>query len=1169
MGAMTLSVARPATEDNVMGFYWVDSNQPVAFNAPPPEIEVSDLKDGLHTFNIVVYNDKGIFSTPQSSTFFKVPGPNTSDLCINGILFLDGKILSTIKLQNAGDRAYACDIDMNSVSPGVHNIQLLAYSDSGTVSNVVETWFLRIPSDTELTATKVACFIDGIYVGQQELNRSGTVYLTDIDTQSLKSGIHSIDISMVSPDGTLSSFEHGWFYRTPIPNGITAYDYWFDDNYQNPVYVILEKETADFGLTTMVDIPQLPFDSRKYELSIQDGKLSVNGKHTLNMRFYESDGRTITKTSDFAESRNTLSVENIATLYDGFNHVATDNANEIKWYKFYGEIGDSIMICSDRPSMFELFSPSGKELIRKSGPHSQAQSTLTLLETGTYYFAAHTTDITNRADFNITFNHVPRNAILTVSPGTNTQNSGFTFIELFGNGMNDAKSIAIQSANGLKFETDSLFAWDNYHLSGTVKHPEDIPLGKYDVSMVIIDKLTGEEKIITKPDALEIISSAESPNIIVEVVPVKKASTPYMVDIFVTNDSDIPCWGIPFNIACERDGGRNGFIFYMTDFLGSTVVANTIPWYESDNILGTGNDGIFFPLVISTLQPHEKRNLRVGIISEPHKLVGLYAWAGTPYSEESKQLASMSPDSLDSMTVMYSNFFDLKTAGYALAALEEIRSIPHFQNRAPAEDDNNHVLEHLEDYGPDLLGRYPPINKSAGSAGLAANIGKANGLAFGSTGLGTQGAVATRHLIDNCGYSGDAADIIKQIEAQYSGCEYDPNIITIDQVRNWYIVLKNARNKAFSPTEILRTAFEPSESKLTRQLCEFFVRGNCQSSNPMPTKHEIDPYQAGDPNMITGYSDPTGGNSIGIDVKTLDYTIEFENDPAIATASASTITVEDNMDVSVFDLASFTPKEVRIGKHTISVPESHHFVKTFDMRPEIQCIAEISFDYDPETGKALWKFESLDPLTLNPTIDFRQGLLPVNNETGRGIGFIDYSIKLKDNLQHNVSVDNKAVITFDDNIPIETPTWSNVTDYKRPESTIIRNDGYSDGHYALTVEFSDEGSGIHNYDLCVRTSDNGKWYIVKTGLTDREIRFETPEAIPGIQFTTIATDRAGNRQIYSDSVSGIDDSVLDNNHDDSEPQRWYNLQGIPISDFDDYKIPGIIISDKGKKIIVR
>lgn len=321
--------------------------------------------------------------------------------------------------------------------------------------------------------------------------------------------------------------------------------------------------------------------------------------------------------------------------------------------------------------------------------------------------------------------------------------------------------------------------------------------------------------------------------------------------------------------------------------------------------------------------------------------------------------------------------------------------------------------------------------------------------------------------------------------------------------------------------------------------------------------------------MITGYFDPTGGNSIGIDVKTLDYTIEFENDPAIATASASTIIVEDNMDGSVFDLASFTPKEIRIGKHTISVPESHHFVKTFDMRPEIQCIAEISFDYDSEIGKALWKFESLDPVTLNPIIDFRQGLLPVNNETGCGVGFIDYSINLKDNLQHNATVDNKAVITFDDNKPIETPTWSNVTDYKRPESMIIRNDGYSDGHYALTVEFSDEGSGIHSYDLCIRTSDNDKWHVVMTGLTDREIRFETPEAIPGIQFTTIATDRAGNRQIYSDSVSGIDDFVLDNNHDDSEPQRWYNLQGIPISDFEDYKVPGIIISNKGKKIIVR
>lgn len=1173
MGAATLFVAKGATDDVVRGFYWIDSDSPVAFTVPPSEIDAGCLKDGFHTFNLVAYKDNGVCSTPASTMFVKVPKTEGADSDLTGTLFLDGRLHSTVTMRNVSGGMFTCEADMGNVAPGVHNIQLLSHSTSGTTSNVVDTWFLRVPTDYELSSTKVAYFIDGQYVGQKELSRSGTVYLTDIDTSTLESGIHSIDISLVMTDGTMTSFEHSWFYRVPIPNGITAYDYWFDDDYQHPVTVALEQTVSDLGLTTMVDIPELPFDSRKYAFSVKDGTPSIQGKHTLNMRFYESDGRAINKMSDFAESRTTLPVENVDTLRDGINHVKTTNANEIKWYKFYGEVGDSIAVSSNRQSMYELYSPTGAELIKRSGATSQAQNTLTLLESGTYYFAAHNPDIKSRSDFDVSFSHVPRNAILTVSPDANVSDSPYTLMELFGNGMNDAKSVVIQSAEGTRFETDDLMIWDNYHLSVTIQHTEEIPLGVYDVSMVVVDRITGADKNIVKPQALTVVNSSAKPNIKVEVVPSKKASTPYMVDIIVTNDSDVPCWGVPFNIACEREGGKNGFVFYMRDFLGSNISANTIPWFESDNILGTGTDGIFFPIVITNMHPHEKRKLRVGIISEPHHHVGLYAWAGTPYSEEVRQLRAMTTEELDSLSIMYSNFFDIKTAGYLLAVLEEIQYTSHPQNasfKAQKTDDDNHVLENLEEYGPDVLNRYKPLCKTPGSAGLAGNISKALGFAIGGVGLGGPACKAVVDLRTNCGYSGDAGDIIRQIEAKYPACVQDPSVLQNaegDQVYYDYLEIKNSMNKAISPIDILRMAFEPSEAKLTREACEFFVSRNAESQNPMPTRNDIDVFMSGDPNMLTGYSDPSGGHYVGIDVKKLDYTIEFENDPLIATAAASTIVVENSLDGSVFDLTSFVPEEIRIGKHTVSVPDSHHFVKTVDMRPEIQCIAEIRFDYDEVAGKAVWQFESLDPITLNPIIDFRQGLLPVNDGAGRGIGYIDYSIQVKDKLQHNTTIDNKAVITFDDNDPIETPVWSNVTDYKRPESAIIGNTGYSDGCYTLAVDYHDEGSGVYSYDLYIRTSDDDDWYVVKSGLTDTEIRFETPEEIPGIEFMTIATDQAGNRQITKDYVTGVESPEIDGPVD-SSPQQWYNLQGIPVPDTERGSTPGIRISNDGRKVIV-
>ncbi len=1167
MGAMTALVARSATDDNVRGFYWIDSNTPVAFTVLPSEIEASGLKDGFHTFNMVVCNDNGTCSTPESAIFIKVPDSNSS---LKGTLYLDGDLFSTVSLQNTGSSIYACDVDMSSIEPGIHNIQLLSYTDSGTVSEIVETWFLRVPTETELSATKLACFIDGIYIGQEELRKSGTVYLSDIDTRSLESGIHSIDVSFVLSDGTVSSVEHGWFYRTPIPNGIKAYDYWFDDDYMNAKSVVLEQEISNFSLVTMIDIPDLPFDSRKYEFSILDGKPSVNGKHTLNMRFYESDGRAIPKTSVFIETRNPQAVENLETLSVGINHV-TPEVNEIKWYKFYGEVGDSIMVCSDLPSMLELYSPLGREVMRKSGPQAQEQNTLTLMESGTYYFAAHNTDIRNRSDFDVSFTHVPRNAILSVSPETSLSNSTFTLIELFGNGMNDARNISIQSENGVKFEAENIFVMDNYHLSGTIKHPDGIPSGLYDVSMMVVDRLSGEEKTIVLQKALNFTASTESPEIKVEIVPSKKASTPYIVDIFVTNDSDIPCWGVPFNIACEREGGKNGFVIYLSDFLGRPVSANTMKWYESDNILGTGANGIFVPTTIAYMQPHEQRRLQVGIVSDPHNTVGLYAWAGTPYSEEARQLMSMTEESLKTMKVQYSNLFDLKTQAYILTLLGKIENNSGTKVRARAsEDDNDQVLELIGEYGPDITtGKYKEFSKASDRASQAANIYVAGAKTWSSIyNLGGKGGTAVERLNKDCGYSGTPQEIIRQIEAQYPGCENDIDKIPDPSVKMWYAELKNAIANAVPPDEIISDVV-PTEVSLAMQASDCVLKRNAESSNPMPTRNNIRVLMSGDPNMLTGYSDPSGGNYIGIEVKTLDYTVEFENDPLIANAAASNITVENNLEGTVFDLASFEPKGIKIGKHSIPVPNGHHFVKTFDMRPEIQCIAEIRLDYDAETGKALWKFASLDPITLNPIDDFRQGLLPVNNETECGIGYIDYSIKLKDNLEHNVTVGNKAIITFDDNAPIETPTWNNVTDYQRPNSKIVTNSGFSDGCYTLAVEYSDEGSGVGSYDLYIRTSESEKWHAVKSELTDTEIRFDTPEAIPGIQFMTLATDRAGNRQIYKDAtITGIDDAVIDSQVD-SGPELWYNIQGIPLSDFGSRKVPGIKISNKGRKIIVK
>lgn len=66
--------------------------------------------------------------------------------------------------------------------------------------------------------------------------------------------------------------------------------------------------------------------------------------------------------------------------------------------------------------MDEMYSPSGEELLCKKGSQTETETSTTLRETGKFYLAAHDVVNDRTAPFSINFQHIPRNAILTVNP---------------------------------------------------------------------------------------------------------------------------------------------------------------------------------------------------------------------------------------------------------------------------------------------------------------------------------------------------------------------------------------------------------------------------------------------------------------------------------------------------------------------------------------------------------------------------------------------------------------------------------------------------------------------------------------------------------------------------------------------------------------------------------
>lgn len=271
-----------------------------------------------------------------------------------------------------------------------------------------------------------------------------------------------------------------------------------------------------------------------------------------------------------------------------------------------------------------------------------------------------------------------------------------------------------------------------------------------------------------------------------------------------------------------------------------------------------------------------------------------------------------------------------------------------------------------------------------------------------------------------------------------------------------------------------------------------------------------------DPNDIFGYLSEAGSKFIADSVARVNYTIEFENDTTFATAAAHTIVIKDTLDSRYLDMKAFMPTGIRIGKHEMLIDETDvvvknnvtSFVKTIDMRPSINAIAQVDGVFNQTTGIAEWQFTSLDPMTMEPTDDLMQGILPVNFDGTSGIGEVMFDIGVKQGKADGTEISNRASIVFDYEKPILTPIWTNIVDAVAPNSYINDLVMLNDTIVHLTAEGTDERSGVWKYTWYVQAGTNAPWW--KEGETESpSFDYRIFEDID-YGFCVIVTDSAGN-----------------------------------------------------------
>jgi hypothetical protein len=194
-----------------------------------------------------------------------------------------------------------------------------------------------------------------------------------------------------------------------------------------------------------------------------------------------------------------------------------------------------------------------------------------------------------------------------------------------------------------------------------------------------------------------------------------------------------------------------------------------------------------------------------------------------------------------------------------------------------------------------------------------------------------------------------------------------------------------------------------------------------------------------DPNSSTGPSG-YGSQDFVSPANPFPYRIDFENAPT-ATAPAQRVVITDQLDPNL-DWSTFQWTSFGFGDNVITVPpNTQDYETTVPMTYDgVTFRVVIDLSLDPLTGMLTATFQSLNAatlmtglamcpgtLSLGPANPFSElpppvtiGFLPPEDGTGRGMGFISYTVSAKAGLATGTQIRNVADITFDQGTTIAT-----------------------------------------------------------------------------------------------------------------------------------------------------
>lgn len=1107
--------------------YWFDDDTSILqtdITGSAQMIDASMLIEGLHTIHYQALCSDGSITSAKSSIFLRLNNENET-VTVQSLRYWFDNEETVIETTVSGGVQL---IDASSLIEGLHTVHYQIVDTKGTLGAPYSSVFLKMDAgNASSVAKRIRYWFDDDATSVKIVNvANGTQTL---DVSDVRTGLHTLNYQLIDDKGKVGSPYARIFVKnfdkvvTEGDNRIVKYQYWLNTNSKDMQTVELNDVPNPYSLISLLPMQKEPIHSNCFQFEISDGQPIIYAKNAFHIRFHDAAGYFSDEHCTFVDYSVKQEVTDIMPLNRlETNTVDVPGKDEIRWFSFVAEPGDTAAFKVSQAIGIQVFSPDGEEVYSAEGSTSVVYGGCHTWKDGTYYVALH--DVTgSKPTVSLDFFHLAKYDVVRQDV-TVVGNGGCSTITFEGNGFRDLYAVELYNEQG-----DSIhhvyIGHESDAQTSVVFDFTDVPLGMYHAlfHFTTEDKTYRNNVTVEEAVDIELGTIVSFPSSFL-----RGTLTTYIIKI--TNKGNMTAYNVPI-YTFIRNQSRKGISYINFEGLNLPGIFDDVDktlLSQSDiddlSILAEslGDDAFFNKAWVfdeemndsvmvrsnyffKNIPPNTTATLSLEIIANEKVEVWITIPEEWPsFGNDERSIASSRSyknplttakdfyccyiESLNCALDIFSIACDEVAIGAGLAALTLSVTAPEFAPEAFVASLSAGIMGCVTSVSSDGIRSFTESICSSNDKGKFERIKD-----------GLKGALKTTISVNH------VLGCISNLLSVYA------DIIPIQAIKNFLntAALSISANSIYNDAKIMSSNNFSCKSMLRKKPnCPPNPGGGGGSSSPVPPS---------DPNDIYGYLSDAGSKFIADHVEKVNYTIEFENDPTFAEASAHTIVIKDTLDSRYFDLKAFMPTSIKIGSREVSIDgadvenknDKMTFLKTIDMRPSIYAIAQVEGTYSQNTGIAEWRFTSLDPMTMEPTNDLMQGILPVNNDGTSGIGEVLFEIGVKPNKADGTEIPNRASIVFDYEDAILTPTWKNIVDATAPESHVADVQLVNDSTASVTIKASDELSGPWRYDVYVQYG-SGAWFLGAENVpVDKAASVKVYDGIDH-GFYVVVTDSAGN-----------------------------------------------------------